>query len=835
MKRIFSLCGLLTTFFLSIANPVVFKQCIPNSGSQITSWNFELQFDITDALAAAAVSNPGVEVGLGVYANTTTQVTTLYKGSVEDNIVLGKTFTKTINGKSTEFVVKGNTVKMSFDSSISIEKGQKYTIVIGNDMALYIKDKATRVASTLLKNNTNPIYLEFYGADLSDSQLFVESCSLESGVQLEALSSLTFDLSSPFTISNGATISVIDGENIITSTDKLTVSKDNPKQLIAEFAEPVKLKYGVNYTVQIPEGTLIHKENTNVSNIAFETNVIGSSFTTIAVSSYYPSDDGVIIPTTAYIRFNMPEGKTLLSKSLDSYSGHTTCILTEGDNTIKKGGDVSSDGKGFIWDFSSFQFKPSTKYILKKEEGTAYVFDENENQYPEFRNEEAIVSWTTPSAEEAGFHPMEFETPQIGKYGDKTTAYSENMELATLSDIQFGLKDRYYTLNGVLYNMVIHPDLMMGAPGYLYEVTDKGDVLVKSYDLRTLPAEDAYNVWNHAFISINTPLYEGKKYKFVIPKGTYTINLKSFENSDLSKVYYVNNPEMVLTFTGTTPAEIKLRSASIENNATCGSISNIIWRFDSDVKLRPEDQYVNVSTTNPTGIVSNSTHEVTLWASYLKLDLTDHISGIPERLSEGWKMQITIPEGLLVYPSDESIINKEIVWTINGSKDTSVAIPSANVILDVNGVHSVSHKAVMGEPYSFTLAHDNNWIVESVTHNGANLASENGTYTTEPLNSDDNNIEAKLKFAVESLVDGTTDVAQLPDSNITVYSEQQHVVVSGLAGNETVSVYAMNGMLVNEHENKGYTDLRISVAPGIYVVLVVDADGNRKAAKVKVD
>ena len=44
----------------------------------------------------------------------------------------------------------------------------------------------------------------------------------------------------------------------------------------------------------------------------------------------------------------------------------------------------------------------------------------------------------------------------------------------------------------------------------------------------------------------------------------------------------------------------------------------------------------------------------------------------------------------------------------------------------------------------------------------------------------------------------------------------------------------MNGLLVKDFAADGKNIYHVSVDSGIYIVLVVDADGNRKAAKVQV-
>lgn len=126
-------------------------------------------------------------------------------------------------------------------------------------------------------------------------------------------------------------------------------------------------------------------------------------------------------------------------------------------------------------------------------------------------------------------------------------------------------------------------------------------------------------------------------------------------------------------------------------------------------------------------------------------------------------------------------------------------------------------------------------MVESVTHNGTAVDGSNGKYTTAALTAADNDIKANLKFAVDAVVDGTVDVAKLPDSNITITTDSdKHIVIEGLVGNENVAIYSMNGLLVKDFAADGKNNYYVSVDTGIYIVLVVDADGNRKAAKIQV-
>lgn len=835
MKRILTLCSLLAAFFLALANPVEFKTSIPESGSTITSWDFELQFDITKALETAATEKPGVEVGLGVMASTSSQIyTSLYEGDIASEKVLGTTLTTILNGKSPEFKVNGNSVKFSFDKSIPIKKGQKYTIEIKNDFYLYIKDKATRVTSTRLNFSENPLVLTFYGGDLSDSQLFIENYSIDNNT-LESINEISFTLNSPFNIVDGAKVLINEGENEIASTSQLSVATDNDKQLKVSFADPVVLYTGRTYTIQLPSGSLTLKGNTNVSNTAFETNVSGASSISYAVVDYSPKENQTLLPEKASITFDIPEGKTLLPPGdIFPHEGYNDCKLyPEGNenDAIKLYAKKSSTTRNsFTWDLSNIAFIPSTKYILKKEQGSTSLFDTSGNHCPEYRNDGITFSWTTPSIEEYGFPIIpasSYGSAKLGKHDDSSTPYFNNNGQYDYIDIIEVEMLKNFEYNSVKYKAGLKP----GTKWKLYDVTSGSRVFVKDLECGAVQRETTYEYYSVNQIWVKSRLYKGHKYEIVLEENSKFIQALS------TLINYIRSEEVVFTVNGAAPTSVELISKTIADNSEVHELYRPVWVFSGEFEMKEGAKAV---MTSQIGSGTQMTSYPPLTVAYqngntsLSLLFISAYDGSPTVYSMATDLKITIPAGILTYAGDETITNKEIVTPFKGVPK-KVSSNAVNVSLSVNGVHTTSHKAVKDEPYTFTLNHDSNWVVESVSHNGTALTGTNGTYTTEPLTLADNDIKANLKFAVEAVVDGTTDVAVLPDSEITVTTDSdRHIVIEGLVGNENLAIYSMNGLLVKDFAADGKNIYHVSVDSGIYIVLVVDADGNRKAAKVQV-
>lgn len=840
MKRILSLCGLLAVFFLSFANPVKYLGCTPSNGSNITSWDFTLTFDISDALVAATESKPNDEFGIGVYgANTSTikKYTTLYKGDPTTGEVLGTAHTKNLNGKSEDFKVNGNTIQISFDKGIPIIKGQKYTIEIKNEFYLYISGSALRINSTGLKFSESPLILEFYGGDLSGSSLFVESCSIENNTA-ESLSEVSFTLNSSFNIVDGAKVLIKEGENEIVSTTQLSVDTDNDKQLKVSFSDPVVLYTGRTYTIQLPSGSLTLKGNTNVSNTAFETNVSGASSIPYAVVDYSPKENQTLLPEKASITFDVPEGKTLVyTGNSVPFSGYSSCQIypegkeNEATTLYAMTNKQQVTRNSFTWDLSDIAFIPSTKYYIKKEQGSTSLFDGSGNHCPEYRNEGITFSWTTPSIEEYGFPIIpasSYGSAKLGKHDDSSTPYFNNngqYDYINIIEVEM-LKNFEY--EGKKYAPGLKPDTKWK----LYDVTSGSRVFVKELMCGPVQRETAYEYYGVNQITVQSRFYKGHKYEIVLEENSKFIQAFS------TLINYMRSEEVVFTVNGSAPASVDLISKTVADNSDVSELYSSIWVFDGQCNVK---EGASVAFTTQFMGQAPTTEEIPLRVAYqggntyLSVNFVSPYYGTPRTwASAAQSCTFTIPAGILTYPGDETITNREVVTKFNGVQK-KVSTDAVNVSLSVNGVHTTSHKAVKGEPYSFTLDHDSNWVVESVSHNGTALTGADGTYTTEPLTMADNDIKANLKFAVEALVDGTTGVAELPDSAITVTTDSdKHIIISGLVGNENLAIYSMNGLLVKDFAADGKNIYHVSVDSGIYIVLVVDADGNRKAAKVQV-
>lgn len=102
--------------------------CTPENNSEIKSFDFIFNFDIEQAAASLGAG----EWGIG-YQATDTKFTALYEGTQTDGTLLGKALTERMTGSSPDFVVNGNSVKVTFPADLVPQEGKTYTLVVTNN------------------------------------------------------------------------------------------------------------------------------------------------------------------------------------------------------------------------------------------------------------------------------------------------------------------------------------------------------------------------------------------------------------------------------------------------------------------------------------------------------------------------------------------------------------------------------------------------------------------------------------------------------------------------------------------------------------------------------
>ena len=555
------------------------------------------------------------------------------------------------------------------------------------------------------------------------------------------------------------------------------------------------------------------------------------------LTDYSPKENQTLLPEKASITFDVPEGKTLVySGNSVPFSGYSSCQIypegkeNEATTLYAMTNKQQVTRNSFTWDLSDIAFIPSTKYYIKKEQGSTSLFDTSGNHCPEYRNEGITFSWTTPSIEDMNLPVIPKAcyggSAKLGKHDDPSVdPFVNGGTYSHLSTLEIALV-KAYEYNGEKYNA------KSVSPWKLYDVTSGERVFIKDLSSHNINRETTFEYYSVAQISINADFYQGHTYEIVLEKDGLTIPDMPVNISN-----YLRSEEVVFTVVGSRPTSVDLLSKNISDNEELDALYMAVWVFNGDFQLKDgasvELTYrYNASSYNSYSFPLHVEH--LSGRTYVSANFMSSYLGTPLTFAVPANGELKLPAGILTYAGDETVANKEIITPFKAIVKQEGS-NNVRVSLTVNGVHTTVHEAIKGSPYTFTLNHDSNWVVESASHNGVTLAENEGSYTTEPLTKPDNDIKANLKFAVEALVDGTTGVAELPDSNIAVTPDSdKHIIISGLVGNENLAIYSMNGLLVKDFAADGKNIYHVSVDSGIYIVLVVDADGNRKAAKVQV-
>lgn len=653
---------------LCICRSVKYIGCTPESGSEISTFDFTLNFDISDAIADLGAGDWGLGytglVSENMYAK-------LYKGTEETGTEIATALTSNFTGKSEGFTVNGSTINMSFPLITTPEEGQLYTIVIRNIFSIYQSGKAVPKIVTDLDCKSNPLVLTFTGAAAQSNDLVLQSISLENGANIDSLKEIEFSFNEDIAAGNNAQVSVYDGDAVVYCSEKCEVISDRKNVLKATFPENTNFYYGHKYTLSLPEGAVSLASNPNKTNKNISLDVNGTMMRYFGMKSCYPENGTIQLPSTANVVFDLPNGTSL-------YRNETTLLITalkiyEGSKSpeteVKQiGGSLIENGTGIEWSLKDISFKPSTEYILCMEKGTSSLFDANQNRMPEWSNEEVLINFTTPSVEESGIPQLEFDQPVIGSYGSGATLI-ENQKLASIQTLDIPFKGLVYEYNGIRYKYVTPvPEVEQAGKrkGQLYEITENGNVLVKEFPVSISHINGTYETFSMMCALLNAILYEGKQYRIVIPAGIMTIPEPSLYN-------YVTNPELSYTVRGTTPSEVTVTSCTVEDNAEMSELYNVVWTFNGDFSIEPDAKarvkIGNITYTHyPFSLMTGS------GVSYLLLNLTSQTTGSPITLSDTKDAIITVPAGILHHPTEESLTNEEIVLNIKGK----TAAPAVN-------------------------------------------------------------------------------------------------------------------------------------------------------------
>lgn len=833
MKRLIPLLfsALILVGLKANATPVALQQSIPASGSTITTFDIQLKFDVSGAIAESG--NQNVAIG---YLGSYSRCAKLYDGDAETGTLLISTLGSSFYGSATS---SQDCVNLGIPFSYVPQKGHKYTVVVTNTFGMYDRATGTLVSNSQLTCNNNPLVFEFYGADASANELRFEKGSIANGESVSTVSTISFTFSGDIAVAQEKPVQILLDDQLVASSKSIKVDPSNSKALLATF-DDVNLMRGNKYTVSLPEGVVSLKSNTSATNKQVDFQVNGNSSILVPTVSLTPENNSVGLPRQARFVFDLDEKMTLHSSSayVDVYKNEVSPA-----NLLKNiRGTVSKDT--LIFSMDAIRYEPQTKYIIHKKANDITVQIDGKNA-PAYGNEEISISFTTPAVEATDFPPMEFGNEKYTALAlQEEFKYTPDVKADYISTFKAPLVNQHYPIDGEDYYLCTHPDRN---ECYLYEVTDEGDKLIKTLSAGIGRNQYQLKIWYDLSVNVSTRLYEGRKYKLVIPAKTLTVSPKYGYEFAISASYslcdYVYNDEMVFTFTGGTSKECVYLGCNVDDDAQVFSLYNIIWRFQDNYKLNEACTEKIKFETNvpPSSIVkvhpSYYTPEVHSGSgtTYVMIDFVSRVTGKPDYLNSEYTYTVTVPKGLIINTGNGETVNEEIVLNFSGADEDQDDV--VKVTTAVEGGHSYTHTALYGKGYKFTVTPPENWLIESVKRNSTSLSPVSTEFGTNGANYElnalynDVTINVTYKYAGKwAQENSSSGVWAVPSTDIRIYKDGESIVVEGVNPENTINVYTVGGTLVKTTTAPAGSDIvRLTVTPGQYYIIAVDGT----AAKLK--
>ncbi|MDE7382107.1 MAG: hypothetical protein K2N03_08310 [Muribaculaceae bacterium] len=818
------LLGLILTAFVSIfvakSQDLVFDGITPAPGSEISSFDFVLKFDLSKIIENNGQADYGV--GWVGYHNdkrpTKEESVTIYKGDPADKIVIGRCCDDYYNGGDADFVPSSE-VKISVPGAIP-EPGVTYTMVICNEFEVYTKENGAKpYPNSLIDYFTNPITYTFTGAAVSAEKLNVASCSVSANQSIETLDEVVFTFSQSVSI-NSANPLVVNENDAVYATSTDAVLSDDKTTVTYKF-DNLSLLLDHLYIISLPWGAVSSDANASETNNAFNVPVTGTSVGHFMLVSSIPNAEQKTIFSTVEGIFDMPEGMQI-------YKGPESALNLNGslykDTVAEENlvgilqGESNSTKNGIVWT-NRFSLYPASTYVLYMPAGQFRARDIATGKLVnDWYNGEVNIILKTPSIEESGVPKVEFQAPVLGIYnanGNNVTLNNGD-KINEITTIDFLYKDLRYSYNGEYVGATMTDTGSRSID--IYDITDDTPVLIKSAHLIQQTYETTTYYYSVYRATVNTPFFEGHKYKVVLPAGTFGATPTSIRNFSL-------NDEFAVEFEGATPSSVDLISCSLSDNVELSELSSVVWKFKGDFVKNPDSNVIfkssSVGWELPT-YVSTYLGTTTVQAFTCKSD------GSPETFQNGKQSQLIFPEGLIYYAGDENIKNSEYIITITGVEKTPEVIKPEYVKLtvEVNGIANVQQQAVKGEIATFTLNPTDDWKVESVV--GATQSAAN-TYKTLALTAD-TTVKVELAYEGAWAKEVWTNVYEIEAENSRIFKDGDNIIVEGAKPDQTICVYNIAGLLVNtanSEDGKDRVILTVSKNQEFYIVTVAG-----KAAKI---
>ncbi|MDE6271733.1 MAG: hypothetical protein K2M31_01860 [Muribaculaceae bacterium] len=804
--------------FVTKAQNLVYDGITPSPGSEISSFDFVLKFDLSKVIE----TNGEGEYGVGYigYHNDKRpqkeQSVTIYKGTQFDNVVIGRCNYTALTGGMADFVPTSSEVAIHIEGLP--EPGVEYTMVISNEFKVYKDNNPAPITDANFDCFTNPITYTFIGKAVSGEKLTVAGCSVTANQSIDILNEVTFTFSQPVSVNTAFPLVVKENGALYATSIDAVLSED--KTEVTYKFDNASLLNGHSYVISLPAGA-VTSVSSSETNAEFNVSVTGSYVGHFELKSSIPTSEQKTIFSTVEGIFEMPEGMQILKGSGSSLNLDGTLykgsVAEENLVGILKG-ESNSTNNGIIWT-NPVALDPASTYILYMPSGQFRARDITTGKLSnDWYNGEANIVLRTPSVAESGISKVEFKEPVLGQFKPNGETLKAGDKVSSIDRITFVPADLKYSFEGETY-----PNTILETPSVLlYDITDSTPELLNSYRLSSSVQETTTQYYNVFTASLNTIFYEGHKYRLVLPAGSVTGGPSVIKN-------YSANAEVIIDFEGATPTKVELLSCSLAENSEMSELSGIVWKFKGNFVMNP-DLSVRIFAGN------TNSYYIPTFVSVLQGVTTVQAfdcnqDGTPATLRDGVQYRAILPEGLIYYAGDSSIRNTEYTIPFTGVAKAPVKPEYVDVNIITNNFMTTTQRGVKGETFTYSMGFDSpDWKLESASQGGRSLSVVNGGFVTRALNEDtsiDLLVEYKGAWATN---EESTGIWTVPDSDIRIYSDGNFIVVEGVSPANTINVYNVAGMLVNTtHVSDGNDLVRLTVTPGQYYIVTVDG----VAAKIK--
>lgn len=823
---------------------VPYVGCVPADGSTIESFDFEMEFDLSEM-----VSNYGQSDLYGLRINdetnpTKSYFTRLYRGDVAPENLIAECMVPTQTWNSENFVPGG---KLKFSFPGVPEDGVKYTVSFGNRIGGCKKGAETGFKTRFKNYSESPMNLTFTGK--SDVKLLRPSAWRSPAGTVESVSKVEAVFPNPISLTGTeAAILSLDGKEVAQAV-RISVSDVESEVVVMEF-DNVALIKDKNYLITLREGSVAETANPSITNAAASRGVIGSKPFSFKLKNPRIEYDEYGFPKMLKLDVEPKEYQgyyiTIVSRHSEAQPNGTVKYVSPSINsatTNNSAGNITisySEGEVII-SCNYLTYSPGEEYYLYCPSGHIDLNMNGSNRIDdafELIADSDEVRFRVPGIEEMGdkFPKIKLDGPvAVSEHHRNPELKSGEASLERLDVLEIKCNHYKYSETDETSENFISST---GLKGQLFEMTPEGDVLIKEVSLgHAKRGSNGLYLYPVATVTVNENLIAGKKYKIVIPKNAYRPQSGRFRA-------WVQSEPFTFIINGAMALSCKVESCSYNENDKIKKMTHALFYMSNEVEPVGDNPMTVFECANPAIVgsactaplkVINRDGKSILVADFIGYNEKTLLNGgVEPIISEKTKYyNLTLPAGVVHQKGYSDVVNEEYKIQLEISADAGVTIIEPEYItlsVKVNDVFVNTLRTVKGETVTVNFDLGQNWEITSLKKNGYVVLDQlKGTeYTSVPLQ-EDSEIEAVTEYTGDFMIEHSDGVFGIEGSALKVYADGGRIIVEGLVPGQGVSVYSTTGMTVGTA--KAEKDIvSITVARGETYVVVVEG----KAAKLLV-